>query len=219
MLLTQRRRKGRKSTFPPYRGTGIAFVGEIIKPTQKARTCTAMQHLSSSTSRRLGYYLIVITVLTYCRSLAPLLGPENFPEGFACSVTPTAACTLEGCTVEVNRGSQGRALVALRQGPGIHPRTPAERRASRSRSNLDAVAEKVAAPWTAFWAAEKSAIEWPLPSGRGGNHPNHLAPGERAVIALSGTRGGAGPVQAPAVFGRWLRDLAVAAAEPTSPPE
>lgn len=67
----------------------------------------------------------------------PLFAGE-LPGGVACSVTPTTACTLGGCTVEVNRGRGGRALGALRSQPGVNAPGPGGGHRSHPRSSLDA---------------------------------------------------------------------------------
>lgn len=117
---TYRESAGFTATLLPYRGTGIAFVTEIIKPIHKARTCTTMQHLRLSTSRP-------IRPLPHSRqwtNVLPVSGPSLFggivPEGFAFSVTPTTADTLEGCTVGVNQGQSGKGTggPSPRNGPG-----------------------------------------------------------------------------------------------------
>lgn len=79
-----------------------------------------MQHLRLSTSRP-------IRPLPHSRqwtNVLPVSGPSLFggivPEGFAFSVTPTTADTLEGCTVGVNQGQSGKGTggPSPRNGPG-----------------------------------------------------------------------------------------------------
>lgn len=178
----------------PYWGTGIAFVTEIIKPIHKARTCTTMQHLRLSTSRP-------IRPLPHSRqwtNVLPLSGPSLsggvLPEGFAFSVTPTTADTLEGCTVGVNQGQSGKGAGGPSPGTGINP--------GRRR--------KVAAEYSrrsATFPGTRSLPRGNLPSN---NFALPLRPGECLAAPFSprregldrppGTRGGGGPPEIPASF-------------------